>query len=536
MRKFDGEGKSYKLPLPAKNPPKDKTYIPEYTSDKFCQLCGYILGDGVVSIDKKTSRIFLCTSGQKDEMESYSNLFREVFGYELRDYKTSKGTLTCCSYKVAWLLKELGFHKKAIEKDVPEWIFQLPEKEKLAFIRGFLDSDGWVSKNGHACFASSSKKLIADLKLLLDGLGFTSGNLTTRIVKNNWKISVKKESVLWQVVVSNPEDILNRIGTEKVLYKKRLEKVLSRYQKFDFSEHFPNPLINLEKFRFDRVKEIKPDGSEDVYDIMIEDSHNFIANNIIVHNSLIVDDIEDSSELRRGKPCTYKIFGDDVAINAGNAMYYLPLLVLLKNEMKLPQDKLLKLYEIYSQELINIHLGQGMDIAWHRNLCSPSGVEEYLQMCAFKTGTLARIAAKFGAVVADAGDGVIEKMGKLAEAVGIGFQIQDDILDITSESGRWGKAYGNDICEGKRTLMVIHALQNAGKKDARRLLSILGMHTNDRELVGEAVGIMKKCNSVEYARNFAGSLVQKAWKEAEPCLRKKDELEAFVRFATERKY
>ena len=312
-----------------------------------------------------------------------------------------------------------------------------------------------------------------------------------------------------------------------------MAKVLSRYQKFDFSEHFPNPPIDLEKFRFDRIEEIKPDGYGNVYDIMVEDSHNFIANNVLVHNSLIVDDIEDSSELRRGKPCTYKIFGDDIAINAGNAMYYLPLLVLLKNEMRLPQEKLLRLYEIYSQELINIHLGQGMDIAWHRGLCRPSGVEEYLQMCAFKTGTLARIAAKFGAVVAGAPDGVVKKMGRLAESIGIAFQIQDDILDITSDSRKWGKAYGNDIHEGKRTLMVIHALQH---KKGKRLLEILDMHTSDKKMVDEAISILRDAGSIEYAKGFAANVVRSAWKEAEPFLRKTDVLEAFVRFATERKY
>ncbi len=257
----------------------------------------------------------------------------------------------------------------------------------------------------------------------------------------------------------------------------------------------------------------------------------------IVHEgSLIIDDIEDSSEMRRGKPCTYRIFGNDVAINAGNAMYYLPLLVLLKNEMKLPKEKLLRLYEIYSQELINIHMGQGMDIAWHRGLCKPSGVDEYLQMCAFKTGTLARIAAKFGAVVADADDEVVKKMGRLAESIGIAFQIQDDILDLVADDKKWGKAYGNDIHEGKRTLMVIHALQHAGKKDAQRLLDILDMHTSERGLADEAIGIMRAAGSVEYAKGFAKSMVRDAWKEAEPFLKKKDVLRAFADFAVERKY
>ncbi len=254
----------------------------------------------------------------------------------------------------------------------------------------------------------------------------------------------------------------------------------------------------------------------------------------IIHNgSLVLDDIEDSSELRRGKPCTHKIFGVDVAVNAGTAMFYLPLLVMLKNKMKLPKEKLLRLYEIYSQELINIHLGQGMDIAWHKNLAKPSSVDEYLQMCAFKTGTLARVAAKFGAVVAGADRETIEKMGRLAEAIGIGFQIQDDILDVVSKDEKWGKSYGNDIHEGKRTLMVIHAMKH---RKGKRLLEILDMHTSDRKMVDEAIGILRDAGSIEYARNFARDIVSKAWKEAKPLMKKTDVLEAFVEFAVERKY
>lgn len=87
----------------------------------------------------------------------------------------------------------------------------------------------------------------------------------------------------------------------------------------------------------------------------------------LVHNgTLVVDDVEDSSELRRGKPCTYKIFGTDIAVNAGSALYYIPLQVLL--ESKLPAEQLLKAYETYTQEMMNVSLGQAMDIAWHRGL------------------------------------------------------------------------------------------------------------------------------------------------------------------------
>ncbi|MGB9684343.1 MAG: polyprenyl synthetase family protein, partial [Candidatus Bathyarchaeales archaeon] len=147
----------------------------------------------------------------------------------------------------------------------------------------------------------------------------------------------------------------------------------------------------------------------------------------VVHNgTLMIDDIEDASELRRGKPCTYKIYGLDVAVNAGNTMYYLPLLPLMENREKIGTEKLAKVYEIYVQEMISLSLGQAMDIAWHRGLANADqiGEKEYLQMCAYKTGTLARLAAKIAAVLADANDELVEKLGHFAESIGVAFQIQ----------------------------------------------------------------------------------------------------------------
>ena len=262
----------------------------------------------------------------------------------------------------------------------------------------------------------------------------------------------------------------------------------------------------------------------------------------VIHNgTIMIDDIEDSSEMRRGKPCTYRIYGIDIAINAGNAMYYLPLVTLIKNRDKLSKEKLSRLYEIYVQEMINLSFGQAMDIAWHKGLANADeiDVEDYMQMCAYKTGTLARMAAKMAAVLADANEELVEKLGRFAEAIGVAFQMQDDILDLTSEEFAQKKGgRGQDITEGKRTLMVIYTLKRASENDRKRLIEILNMHTADQKLRDEAIAIMEKYNAIEYAKNYAKKLVNESWNDIKALLppsSAKEKLKAFANYLIERK-
>jgi len=261
----------------------------------------------------------------------------------------------------------------------------------------------------------------------------------------------------------------------------------------------------------------------------------------IIHNgTLIIDDIEDKSEFRRGKLCTYRIFGLDIATNAGNAMYYLPLLPLIKNKEKITSEKLCRIYEIYVQEMISLSLGQAMDIAWHRGLANANEIDEknYLQMCAYKTGTLARMAAKIAAVLADANPELVERFGIFAESVGVAFQMQDDVLDLTSEDFAKKKGgLGQDITEGKRTLIIIHALKTAEPKDKERLIEILNMHTTDQKRRDEAVAIIRKYGSIEYVKKFAARMVDESWMELAkllPASEAKEKLSAFARYLIER--
>jgi len=356
-----------------------------------------------------------------------------------------------------------------------------------------------------------------------------------------------------------------RIGMEKLLEEKAaaVDKAIEKYipRKFDknalvFSLNPPRYDYNLDALNkivaepiwdfLDRGgKRWRPSLFLLVVEALDRDPDEFLDFAIIpevVHNgTIMVDDIEDDSEFRRGKPCTHRLFGLDVAINAGNAMYYLPLLPLIKNRDKISVDKLSKIYEIYVREMVNISFGQAVDIAWHKGLANADKVTEaqYMQMCAYKTGTLARMAARIAAVLCDASEDTVERLGRFAEAVGVAFQIQDDILDLSSSEFAEKKGgRGQDITEGKRSLIVIHTLEKATLRDKKRLIEILNMHTTSQKLRNEAVRIMKKYDSISYAKEFARKMVVESWKEVDKILQPssaKEKLKAFATYLVERK-
>lgn len=257
--------------------------------------------------------------------------------------------------------------------------------------------------------------------------------------------------------------------------------------------------------------------------------------------SLIVDDIEDQGELRRGKPCLHKIFGIDIALNVGNFLYFFPLYVFEKNKEKLKEKVYLRALKVLNQEMRKLHLGQGTDIFWHREIKEKVSEREYFQMCAFKTGSMARFSAKLAAILAEKEEKIVEKVGDFGEKIGIAFQIQDDILDISltgKEREKFGKSFGNDIKEGKKSLLVIYTLKKAEKRDKKRLLEILGKHTDDENEKREAISIIEKYGAIEWAKRLREKIVTEAWEKLKGVIgesKPKRKLKALIDFLIERK-
>ncbi len=234
----------------------------------------------------------------------------------------------------------------------------------------------------------------------------------------------------------------------------------------------------------------------------------------ILHTgTIIVDDVEDGAELRRGEPALHHGYGQDVALNAGNALYFIPLKLIGRNDAGLDPERQLAAYEMLTYELNRTHLGQGMDIDWHNR--RDVGVEEaeYLEMCACKTGCLARIVGRLAAIVTGQDEAAERAVAAYTERLSVAFQIIDDVLDVEHSLGRageFGKAYGNDIREGKTTLLVIHAMREADPDDAAALAETLAADDPADEAVAAAIELLDATGSIEYARGVAEDLAAEA--------------------------
>jgi len=316
-------------------------------------------------------------------------------------------------------------------------------------------------------------------------------------------------------------------------YSKLVEKAIERYMPRKFTQEEAVRLFGVPRFSYEPESLTKA-ISEPFWDLMdrggkrwrpvlllltyealggkVEDIVDIAIIPEIIHNgTLIIDDVEDNGDFRRGKECIHKIYGVDIAVNVGNMMYYLPLLSLL-NDKRIPPDKTLAIMRCYVEEMLRLSLGQAMDIAWHKGLVEEITEEHYMQMCAFKTGSLSRMAVGIAGIMAGADHRVLEGLKNFAESLSIAFQIQDDILNIVGDMAKYGKEIGGDIKEGKRTLMVIYALKHLPRDEANRLKEILSLHTSDPSLIGEAIALIKKSGAVEYASRVAKELVNESWK------------------------
>lgn len=234
--------------------------------------------------------------------------------------------------------------------------------------------------------------------------------------------------------------------------------------------------------------------------------------------ALIHDDIADESQIRRGKPCLHRQIGEGLAINAGDLALSLVTGTVLVDE-SLPDDvKLRVLKELVDMTTRTIE-GQALDIGWARDERFDIGVEDYLTMAAHKTAFYSGgVPLAVGAIIGGGSEEQIEALRAYGMSTGLAFQIQDDLLNLVGTEEATRKDFRGDITEGKRTLIVVHALEHTQGAEHDELLGILSSKTSDPAELERAVQIMQDTGSIDFAREYATKLAYEHQQEVKNVL------------------
>ncbi|CAF4813640.1 geranylgeranyl pyrophosphate synthase [Pieris napi] len=217
----------------------------------------------------------------------------------------------------------------------------------------------------------------------------------------------------------------------------------------------------------------------------------------MLHNSsLLLDDIEDNSILRRGIPVAHSIYGVASTINAANYVMIVAL------------DKTLKLGHplattVYTEQLLELHRGQGMEIYWRDNFQCPSE-DEYKEMTMKKTGGLFMLAIRLMQLFSENKS----DFSRLSSILGLYFQIRDDYCNLCLQEYSENKSYCEDLTEGKFSFPVIHAIRN--QEGDNQVLHILRQRTRDVEVKRYCIKLLEKCGSFQHTRDTLIALDREA--------------------------
>ncbi|CAI7573773.1 unnamed protein product [Penicillium glandicola] len=213
-------------------------------------------------------------------------------------------------------------------------------------------------------------------------------------------------------------------------------------------------------------------------------------------SSLLIDDVEDNSVLRRGIPVAHNIFGTAQTINSANYVYFLAL-------QEVQQLNNPTAINIYVQEMLNLHRGQGMDLFWRDTLTCPTE-DEYLEMVGNKTGGLFRLAVKLMQAESTTGMDCVA----LVNVMGLIFQICDDYLNLSNTVYTDNKGFCEDLTEGKFSFPIIHSIRS--NPSNRQLINILKQNTKDAEVKRYAVQYMKNTGSFAHTSRVVADLRDQA--------------------------
>jgi geranylgeranyl diphosphate synthase type I len=251
------------------------------------------------------------------------------------------------------------------------------------------------------------------------------------------------------------------------------------------------------------------------------------------HNfSLVHDDIEDSDAERHHRPTLWAIWGIPLAINAGDALFALSRLAIYRLMDGFSDHRVLELMKVYDETCLALCEGQYLDIAFERR--SDVTVDAYMEMIGKKTAALLGASVRAGAILATDDDTIAEAYERFGYALGMAFQMADDIKGTFWSSTESGKAEAGDVRKRKKTLPVVWAMQNSSEADRRRLTEIYldGVRATDGSgptpaieppvtdaEVAEVLAILERCGARDHTLAEARRYRDRSLEELEllPC-------------------
>ncbi|MCX6642645.1 MAG: polyprenyl synthetase family protein [Candidatus Bathyarchaeota archaeon] len=269
-----------------------------------------------------------------------------------------------------------------------------------------------------------------------------------------------------------------------------------------------------------------------------EDAIPYSAGLEILHNfTLVHDDVMDNDPVRRGTTTVHTKYGIPIAICAGDLLFakvYEAFTIHAPHGIN--AKKILYCVEAATRATIELCEGQTLDLSFPDTTIVSE--EDYLLMIGGKTSALFRACAEVGAIVGGGSKRQVNALGKFAYAAGISFQIVDDILGIISDENILGKPVGSDLREGKKTLIIIHALKHAKGRQMKILETVLGNKNGKKEDFEEAIQVLQYLGSIDYASKKADRYLTQAKKQLDSFTdsRAKRDLDELITYFTRRLY
>jgi geranylgeranyl diphosphate synthase, type II len=239
----------------------------------------------------------------------------------------------------------------------------------------------------------------------------------------------------------------------------------------------------------------------------------------LIHNGFLVhDDIEDESDHRRGRPTMHRLHGTPLAVNVGDALHVLSLRPLMECRDILGPGLAWRLFCEIEHMIRESVEGQAMEIGWIHDNQTDLTPDDYLRMTLKKTCWYTCIhPCRIGGLIATGGHLPPATFDRFGYYLGAAFQIQDDLLNLVGDEGKYGKEILGDIWEGKRTMMLIHLLLECNPDERPWLVGFLSRPRTTRTSgdVHQVRQMMDAHGSIEFGRTCSRYLAGAALAEFE---------------------